>query len=453
MTNYRYIVFLFLVMALAGPIVGRPVSSLAAGAPEIQSPEDFQITAPFEINALKPFFQALNDLETGKRTDPVLIIMLGDSHMAGGFFSGRLRTLFQERFGDAGRGALPPGMPFKYYYPDQVSVRQSGDWKVHNSFETPNGLYGLSGFRLSSKGKAEMALVCEEEATFDRFGVDYIGRPGGGTMTIRAASGLSVRVSTSDEKSGPRRVAVHTPKAARRLQLSLAGDGPVELISWGVERERPGVIIESHGIIGATAAVTRTWDQGIVAWELAHRKPSLIVLEYGGNEGFNDYLDLEEYRQMLWNQCAFFKKAAPGAGLLLLGPSDCARWPEYCDKKGYRQQRGQCRSLTGQEEALYSVLQKKQDPGLCRWHPPPRLDKVRRIQREVAREGGFGFWDWQKLMKRDCGIQEWVDRDPPLAAGDHVHLTNRGYTISANALFRDLMDYYVYYCTSEKGQK
>ena len=41
----------------------------------------------------------------------VAILQIGDSHTANDSFSGRMRELFQARFGDAGRGVLPPGVP------------------------------------------------------------------------------------------------------------------------------------------------------------------------------------------------------------------------------------------------------------------------------------------------------------------------------------------------------
>ena len=48
----------------------------------------------------------------GQRSAPVVILQIGDSHTANDSFSGRMRELFQARFGDAGRGVLPPGVPY-----------------------------------------------------------------------------------------------------------------------------------------------------------------------------------------------------------------------------------------------------------------------------------------------------------------------------------------------------
>ena len=88
---------------------------------------------------------------------------------------------------------------------------------------------------------------------------------------------------------------------------------------------------------------------------------------------------------------------------------------------------------------------KAEDPRLCRWHPPPSLSVVRRVQQEVAAEEDFFFWDWSTLMDGECGIQYWALCDPPYASADRLHLKSRGYDYSAEILFQLLMEYYELY--------
>ncbi|MEE4295573.1 MAG: hypothetical protein V2J20_03020, partial [Wenzhouxiangella sp.] len=83
--------------------------------------------------ALKAFAKSLTALEQGQRTQ-VRILQLGDSHTASDRFSGHLRRLFQRDYGNAGRGDLPPGLPWRLFSPTQVSVTQDGAWQLHNSF-------------------------------------------------------------------------------------------------------------------------------------------------------------------------------------------------------------------------------------------------------------------------------------------------------------------------------
>src|ERR1700733_1569883 len=64
--------------------------------------------------ALSPFFTALAALDDKAERQSMRVLQIGDSHTANDSFSGRMRERLQGRFGDAGRGWLPAGIPFKY---------------------------------------------------------------------------------------------------------------------------------------------------------------------------------------------------------------------------------------------------------------------------------------------------------------------------------------------------
>ncbi|MEW5724872.1 MAG: hypothetical protein AB1896_17300, partial [Thermodesulfobacteriota bacterium] len=430
----------------------------------------------------EPFFQDLHDLETARREEPVYILHLGDSHTAGGWFSGRLRLRFQQRFGSSGRGMMPPGEPFPWYFPFQVKVWQSPGWEVANSFRvrTP-GLFGVTGFRTASaRAGAVMRLECEEAQGFDLAEVEVAAGPEGGTLRISVDGRLVREVSTRSETVRARRISLETQPGSRRLELTPAGDGPVELLAWTIQRRGPGLVYDSHGIVGATINIIGRWSPEVVRWELEHRPPSLIVLEYGGNEGFHDDLETEAYAKAFRMRLAFLKKAAPKASFLIIGPADGARLPGYClatveeidpalaadqdrpsteARKALRAGKGQakdavfdCLPLTREEIESYDRLLGAEDPVLCRWHQPPKLGVVREVQRAVAQAEGYPFWDWSTLMPGECGIHAWTEADPPLAAKDHVHLQKKGYVLSADTLFDLLMEYYDMYRRAARGK-
>nr|MBA3538863.1 hypothetical protein [Deltaproteobacteria bacterium] len=64
---------------------------------------------------------ALAMAERGDATARTLIAVFGDSHTAGDSMTSRLRTTFQARFGDAGRGLVAAGRPpARHYYQRDV---------------------------------------------------------------------------------------------------------------------------------------------------------------------------------------------------------------------------------------------------------------------------------------------------------------------------------------------
>ena len=113
---------------LAGVLVAAALASGAA-AQVPYGPAD--IPAPglsicpdglCQPGALNGVFEALSEAEAGRGQAPVHILQIGDSHTAGDRITGRLRTALQGRFGDGGRGVLPPGIPYAGYSPMRVEV-------------------------------------------------------------------------------------------------------------------------------------------------------------------------------------------------------------------------------------------------------------------------------------------------------------------------------------------
>ena len=401
-------------------------------------------SAPPKADGLKTLFRALYALENNKLQGPVVILHLGDSHTAGGRFSSRLRDRFQERFGASGRGYLPPGVPFQWHRPGQVTVTQDKNWKVYSSFrKNSKGPFGLAGFRVvANKKPAQMTLQSEDEAGFDQVEIELLDQPDGGAMSIWIDDHEVETIKTAHPSTRVRRVAARTKPGSRKLTLKTKGDGPVELLAWSVRRSNPGIIYESHGIVGATVDIIGRWDEGVLEWELVNRNPVMIVIEYGGNEGFHDDLGEREYKKIFVERITTLRRYAPKASILVIGPSDGNRLPKYCRSSARPWDRFSYEPLTDWELAHYGELIKSEDGPLCRWHSPPKLDMVRRIQREAARDNKFSFWDWHAFMGGEGSVHKWALQKPSLAAKDHVHLQKKGYIASADALFKAMMTEY-----------
>ncbi len=385
-------------------------------------------------------------MESGLNSQPVTIIQFGDSHTAGDVFSGRLRERFQSRFGAAGRGMLPPGEPFPYFRPAMVSVSQTGGWRVANSHAAnAGGLFGLTGFRVTGSGPNDlMTLESSESEGFALVSLGVLRQPGGGTLDIVVDGDQVHQLPTAGDLIQAARFDMPVRSGSRRVELRPRGNGPVEVMSWTVQRNGPGVILDSHGIVGATINVMANWEPATVAWELANRDPALIILAYGTNEGFQDPVTRDGYTAEFTERLAFIERSVPGASILVVGPPDAQRLPPGC-RNGARPRAYNtfdCAPLSQSERARYAELFSRPTAASCRWHAPPNLDVVREVQRGVTAARGHYFWDWSQVMGTPCGTHAWALADPPLAFEDHVHLKQDGYVASADALFDELMSLY-----------
>ncbi len=361
---------------------------------------------------------------------PLRILQIGDSHTANDAFSSRLREALQARFDAAGRGWLPAGIPFRYYRPRLIEVTATG-WRQLGPREAgPEIPLGLDAAVAESEHPgAAMNLVNTEAQGFDRLGLEFIARPAGPPLQVRIDGQAPILVSTAAAGLRAERVTIPVGPGAHRVALTAIDPRPVALLGWGIERDRPGIVYENHGTIGATVALLGQMNPETVAAELADSRPALLVVAFGTNEGFDDALDLGAYQARFRAYVSALQQMAPRAAILVLGAPDGNR----LDPSRLRDEARQdvCAASAGGATAP-----------LCSWREPPNLAAVRAIQKRVAAEQGWAFWDWSQAMGGACSMHRLFLRDPPLAFADHVHLNGAGYAAAADVLFFDLINAY-----------
>ena len=409
---------------------------VVAFEPVVRPPEPAQSPAPTPVagRPLARFFSELAALEAGLREDPVPILHLGDSHIASDSLTRGIRTRLQARFGDAGRGMMVPAGAYKYAIADGVSFKRIGQWTAHNSFRRKGGPYSISGVRLVSRTPGTKLQLTARGEAFDWGEVTVVTGPKQGIVRLSAGS-KSVEFNARTSKQGSQ--VVRLDARGSTLIVTAGGSGSTTVLNWAIGHDRPGIRYVNFGLAGATADVTRRWTRQLVANDIAHLKPDLIVWGYGTNEGFNDGLNLNAYEKTVTSFLAFLREQAPGADLLFVGPADSARLPRFAN---HLRRSASCRQLTPAETANYDKLVSRRAGVLRIWHAPPKLVAVRGVLQDMAETQNAGFWDWSAAMGGSCSIHRWAQQK--LAAGDHVHLSNKGYDRSA-ALFVDhLMNAY-----------
>jgi len=165
------------------------------------------------------FFEALAALEAGRAAGPVTVLQLGDSHTANDAFSGALRGALQARFGAGGRGLLPPGIPFRTYNPDQVSVAAAPGW-VALPAATAGAAppFGLAALRMRAAARGATITLSAEPGAFARTEIEILRQPGGGTLEVEADDQPPRRLSTAGPRRAAEFVKLGTTAATTRLR-------------------------------------------------------------------------------------------------------------------------------------------------------------------------------------------------------------------------------------------
>lgn len=377
-----------------------------------------------QAESLSLLFEALSASEAGERQEPVRILQLGDSHTAGDRITGKLRAVLQQRFGAGGRGGLPAGAPHDGYAPFQVQMETRG-WAVERApLRAAAGeraaAFGPGSIRALAVPGAELTLRLEPAAEADRVGVCGWPRGPGAGLSIDVGDGEPWPVDLNgSDNNGPAcyRIDLERPVSV----VTFRGDGRgVVLDTVWTERRRRGVVVSSLGLTGSTLADLASRDEMAMQMAGGFLPPSLIVLAYGTNEGFDPALDPVAYERLLRTQIERTRAMAPfDTAILILGAPDALRSgvENGCSADGLRA-------------------------------PPPTLAMVRDVQRRVAADMGVAFWDWHGRMGGDCSADRLALMADPYVRGDRVHFTGAGADWIGGVLADDLLAAYEAWKTS-----
>jgi lysophospholipase L1-like esterase len=193
------------------------------------------------------------------------------------------------------------------------------------------------------------------------------------------------------------------PDGPHTFEVRAHGDGRVKLYGVAVEREAPGVILDTLGINGARAASQLSWDEALYQEHLRRRAPDLVVLAYGTNESGDDNQPIQRYEADLRQVVERMQRTVPTASCLLVGPSD--------------------RPVLARDGTAA---------------PRARTFDVIAVQRRVARDYGCGFFDLVAFGGGPLHMLQWSAASPAWGASDRIHFTRRAYDrlgqVIANAL-------------------
>ncbi len=410
-------------LAQANSCAGRGIRALRYEP--ISAGAQVRRVAQTQRSPLGTFHEAMAQLASGRARRPVSVMLLGDSHSAAPLFAGRLRELFQERFGSAGPGNLPPGMAQQQYRSALVALSQSGLWNSYTARRsTTDGPFGLNMYRLRSEESGAFFTASSREVDgIDRMEITVVRSPSSGAVRLQVDGCVYGPFATTLAQTQAQRMVAELFPGSRDIAVEAAGPN-LELLGWSLWRNAAGVIFENHGVNGAEIAMLANLDPTVLAGELAHASPALIIVAFGTNEAFSNDWTEETYTAELVTRLRALRAAAPNTSILVVGPPDSAIRGRPAPPPP--------RSQPGQRPA--------QRTANCGWREPPNLAMVKAVQRRVASQLGLAYWDWSRLTRGPCGMHALSVRQPPLVQPDHVHFTREGYAAAAEALFRFLME-------------
>jgi hypothetical protein len=353
--------------------------------------------------SLAHFHEKLVAVARGAPTQ-LRIALYGDSNAQADMMTGHMRRVLQGRLGDAGHGFVALGH-FKGWYGHQ-DVQRGASWKVFRNIQVSNdivmdGHYGFANLasETSNGGARAWVATAKEGAVGTRasiFDVFYFRRPNGGTFDVVADGAVVKTISTraDDFEAGIERVTLED--GPHEVACVSRGRGPVRLTGIALERDVPGVIIDSLGT-GAMSIGHMTWVKSSTRRPmLESRAYDLVIMHLGTAQGV-----LSLHKEWAKKVIDELRAALPDASILFLTPPDM---------------------LSG------------------RFGPTsdPRIVTVAQQIREIASESNVAFWDYRAAMGGNASMQTFLRKK--LAWTDAVHLGNKGQQLMGDRLMHALLE-------------
>jgi lysophospholipase L1-like esterase len=274
-------------------------------------------------------------------------------------------------------------------------------------------LYGLGGVTFIGRSRASRAeygtsTKSDFGRAVSRFGVQYLEQPDGGVFEISVDKDAQViRVQTAAQTLGLKERVIQVPDGEHRFELRVV-KAPVRAFGTWMERDVPGVVLDSIGIQGGRMRFLDKSDDAHWAAALQLRNPSLVVFQFGLNESADGFAyPMQRYRETSLAVLQQARKALPKTSCLVIAPNDTAV------KKGT------------------SIVSRGVMPHLVK------------VQRDVSAAAGCAFFNTWEAMGGLGSMPTWYGRG--LGQPDLTHPTTIGADIIASWVFSALMDGYASY--------
>jgi lysophospholipase L1-like esterase len=337
-------------------------------------------------DALRPFYLALWRTEIGAPGAVTRVLHYGDSPVTADSITADVRSLLQQRFGDAGHGFVLIAKPWAWYGHRGVELSGKG-WRIAAATmpaRAKDGFHGLGGVSFEGDTGASSHFELAEEHA--RMEIHFLRQPGGGVLSVETPGQKLGDVSTDGPDKQPDYQTFQLSPGAREINLTVEL-GPVRLFGVSFERNPPGVIYNSLGLNGGQVpSVVHYFDKAQWTEELQHQHPDLVVINYGTNESiYAEYIE-RSYPGELRQVIARVKAAVPRASVLIMSPMD----------RGQRDSNSRITTV-------------------------PTLPRLVQIQRQMAAEMDCAFFNTFQAMGGEGTMARWYTSEPRLVSADFTH--------------------------------
>lgn len=378
--------------------------------------ENYYPCIKYEENIIDPktntylysFFNHL-DYFVKNHKGKINIVHIGDSHIQADYLTGHARKLFQQTFGNGGRGFIFPFRIANTNNPVNYSINYGGKWsncKANQNYERCN--IGINGISISTRDSNAFIIIDPDRNVFSDYSFNllklfYNSDEESYSPVFFSYSDDKFYFDEQPERDGYSKFYFNKPQDSINLKLAKTGDiqNRFQFYGLSIENSNPGLLYHA---IGMNGAFTKSFNKSnFFINHLKALEPDLVIVSLGTNDNFLPesrycrFCVKDNLRTLLDN----VRASKPGVSILLTTPGD------FILKNGKHNNNNE----------IY-----------------------RQVIFELADEYNCAVWDFNKIMGGDYSIKCWTKHG--LARNDFLHYSKKGYETQAELLYHAIIDAY-----------
>lgn len=341
---------------------------------------------------LNSFFAAIDSIQSKKRT--VRVAFFGDSFVEGDILLGDLRDTLQTLWGGNGVGYVPITSEVARF--KRTLVHRYEHWDTYSIVKNHNSNlpFGINGFVYRPLPAAfvhyEGAGYFHHTWGWSQFRLFYQSANNAPFVW----QNLDLPPQPDSLKGRPGKLGVWAWKQPNQPTRAFAFriDRPDStLLVYGASLESgPGFYLDNFSVRGNTGGRLKLISPELAQQFDAFQHYDLIVVQLGLNAALPNLNNIRWYRAELDQTFSHLRKCFPGKPVLVLSVAD----------------------RSGKTDGILATL--------------PSVPAIAAMQRELARQHGFLFYDLFHGMGGPGSMIRFATQKPSLANKDYTHLTHEG---------------------------
>ena len=347
-------------------------------------------------------------LRQSKENGNFTVVHIGDSHIQPDGNTGRVRELFQKKYGDAGRGLIIPFRMAGTNEPRDYVIKSEDSFVRARLLQMPwPTKMGFTGISLHPESYT--------------FSITLSVKSPCGFFTILSSGDLKLQKVESDgmdikfvSEKVPNGIDVSLDADCTEMTLTMEGRD-VNIFGFNLQNDNNGVLYHSIGNNGAAYSSYNSLPK--FGESIANLRPDLVILALGTNEAFGK-VNEAAFEAQIETTIKSIRSQSPDVKFLLVTPSECQRsvYSTTYTGKGRRRRAKKVKSFQVNRN----------------------VKTIRDIIIKFGKKHNIPVYDFYEVAGGEGASAKWLS--DKLLNTDRIHRTWSGYEVEGELIYQALSD-------------